>query len=78
MGVSCMSKRYLKHGKFANFEDDISSERSDIESYYDDESDYEGCDSENNVTIMTDVDEIDYILGELWDAGCPIYDEDFT
>lgn len=73
-----MSKRYLKHGKFANFEDDISSERSDIESYYDDESDYEGCDSENNVTIMTDVDEIDYILGELWDAGCPIYDEDFT
>lgn len=78
-----MSKRYLKHGKFADFEDDISSERSDIESYYDDESDYEGCDSEiswsqNNATIMTDDDEIDYILGELWDAGCPIYDEDFT
>lgn len=72
-----MSKRYLKHGKFANFEDDISFERSDIESYYEDESDYEVCDSENNVT-MTDVDEIDYILGELWDAGCPIYDEDFT
>ena len=80
-----MSKRYLKHyDEITSYlfldEDDskrlIEEDIDEGKNYYIDDNNIRQP-LENFGNCDDEYDE-DYVLGELWDAGCPIYEEDFT